>query len=56
MIAVAGNVYMDGKVEIDEMMRPRMLRGDVTVSEYTVEQRRQHLLLYEECEKLGELL
>ena len=42
IIAVVGNVDVDGKVEIDEMMR----LGDV--SEYTVEQRRQHLLLFEE--------
>ena len=38
IIAVAGNLDMDGKVEIDEMMRPRMWQGDATVSEYTVEQ------------------
>ena len=50
IIAVVGNVDMDSKVEINKMMR----QGEI--SEYTVEQRRQHLLLYEECEKLGELL
>ena len=42
IIAVAGKLDMDGKVEIDEMMR----QSDV--SEYTVEQRRQHLLPFEE--------
>ena len=40
IIAVTGNVDMDGKVEIDEMMR----QDDV--SENTVEQRRQDLPLF----------
>ena len=50
IIAVTGDVDMGCMVEIDEMMR----QDDI--SEYTVEQRRQDLVLFVKWEKLGELL